>query len=96
LLFLSFGAIRRYVERVHAAGSKMFLQVGSAEAALRAATAGVDVIIAQGTAAGGHVEGETATMVLVPRIVDAVAPVPVVAAGGVADARGLVAASARS
>ena len=81
----------RYVERVHAAGSKIFLQVGSVEAARRAAAAGVDVIIAQGTEAGGHVEGETATMVLTPRIVDAVAPVPVVAAGGIADARGLVA-----
>jgi enoyl-[acyl-carrier protein] reductase II len=84
----------RYVERVHAAGSKIFLQVGSVEAARRAAAAGVDVIIAQGTEAGGHVEGETATMVLAPRIVDAVAPVPVVAAGGIADARGLVAALA--
>jgi NAD(P)H-dependent flavin oxidoreductase YrpB (nitropropane dioxygenase family) len=84
----------RYVERVHAAGSKIFLQVGSVEAARRAAAAGVDVIIAQGTEAGGHVEGETATMVLAPRIVDAVAPVPVVAAGGIADARGVVAALA--
>ena len=84
----------RYVERVHAAGSKIFLQVGSVEGARRAAAAGVDVIIAQGTEAGGHVEGETATMVLVPRIVDAVAPVPVVAAGGIADARGVVAALA--
>jgi nitronate monooxygenase len=54
----------------------------------------VDVIIAQGTEAGGHVEGETAMTVLTPRIVDAVAPVPVVAAGGIADARGLVAALA--
>ena len=84
----------RYVEQVHAAGSKIFLQVGSVEAARRAAAAGVDVIIAQGTEAGGHVEGETATMVLTPRIVDAVAPVPVVAAGGIADARGVVAALA--
>jgi NAD(P)H-dependent flavin oxidoreductase YrpB (nitropropane dioxygenase family) len=84
----------RYVERVHAAGSKIFLQVGSVVAARRAAASGVDVIIAQGTEAGGHVEGETATMVLVPRIVDAVTPVPVVAAGGIADARGLVAALA--
>ena len=83
-----------HVERVHAAGSKIFLQVGSVEGARRAAAAGVDVIIAQGTEAGGHVEGETATMVLVPRIVDAVAPVPGVAAGGIADARRLVAALA--
>lgn len=83
----------RYVERVHAAGSKVFLQVGSVEAAQRAA-AGVDVIIAQGSEAGGHVEGEVATMVLAPRIVDAVAPLPVAVAGGIADARGVVAALA--
>jgi len=57
----------RYLKRVHAAGRKIFLQVGSVEAA----AAGVDIIIAQGTEAGGHVEGETATMVLAPRIVDA-------------------------
>jgi NAD(P)H-dependent flavin oxidoreductase YrpB (nitropropane dioxygenase family) len=65
----------------HAAGSKVFLQVGSVEAARRAAAAGVDVIIAQGTEAGGHVEGEVATMALAPRIVDAVAPIPVAVAG---------------
>ena len=84
----------RYVERIHAAGSKVFLQVGSVEAARRAAAAGVDVIIAQGTEAGGHVEGEVATMALAPRIVDAVAPLPVAVAGGIADARGVVAALA--
>jgi nitronate monooxygenase len=83
-----------YVERIHGAGSKVFLQVGSVAAARRAAAAGVDVIIAQGTEAGGHVEGEVATMVLTPRIVDAVAPLPVAAAGGIADARGVVAALA--
>jgi NAD(P)H-dependent flavin oxidoreductase YrpB (nitropropane dioxygenase family) len=88
------GDATRYVERVHDAGSRVFLQVGSVEAARRAAAAGVDVIIAQGTEAGGHVEGEVATMALVPRIVDAVAPLPVAAAGGIADARGVVAALA--
>src|SRR5215467_15076254 len=75
------GDATRYVERVHAVGSKVFLQVGSVEAAQRAAAAGVDVIIAQGSEAGGHVEGEVATMVLAPRIVDAVAPLPVAVAG---------------
>jgi len=88
------GDATRYVERVHAVGSKVFLQVGSVEAAQRAAAAGVDVIIAQGSEAGGHVEGEVATMVLAPRIVDAVAPLPVAVAGGIADARGVVAALA--
>src|SRR5262249_37890147 len=57
----------------------------------RAAAAGVDVIIAQGVEAGGHVAGEVSTLALVPRIVDAVSPRPVAAAGGIADGRGLVA-----
>ena len=83
-----------YVERAHAAGLKVIDQVGSAEAARRSAGAGVDVIIAQGVEAGGHVAGEVSTMALVPRVSDAVAPLPVVAAGGIADARGLVAALA--
>jgi nitronate monooxygenase len=52
----------------------------------------VDVITAQGSEAGGHLAGEVSTMVLVPRIVDAVAPTLVLAAGGIADARGLAAA----
>jgi NAD(P)H-dependent flavin oxidoreductase YrpB (nitropropane dioxygenase family) len=55
---------------------------------------GVDVIIAQGVEAGGHVRGEVSTLALVPRVADAVSPTPVVAAGGIADARGLVAALA--
>ena len=83
-----------YVARVHAVGGKVFHQVGSAAAAQDAARAGVDVIIAQGVEAGGHVAGEVTTMALVPRVVDTVAPTPVVAAGGIADARGLVAALA--
>jgi NAD(P)H-dependent flavin oxidoreductase YrpB (nitropropane dioxygenase family) len=83
-----------YVERAHAAGLKVINQVGSVDAAKRSAVAGVDAIIAQGVEAGGHIAGQVSTMVLVPRIVDAVSPVPVVAAGGIADARGLVAALA--
>jgi len=67
-------------------------QVGSVDAAIRAKQAGVDVIIAQGVEAGGHVAGHVSTMVLLPRVVDAVAPVLVLAAGGIADARGLAAA----
>src|SRR5215470_2197236 len=80
-----------YVERAHAAGVKVFHQVGSVADARRAAGAGVDVIIAQGVEAGGHVAGEVSTLALVPRVVDAVAPRPVAAAGGIADARGVVA-----
>jgi NAD(P)H-dependent flavin oxidoreductase YrpB (nitropropane dioxygenase family) len=83
-----------FVERAHAAGIKVLDQVGSVAGAQRSVNAGVDVIIAQGVEAGGHVAGQVATMALVPRVVDAVAPIPVVAAGGIGDARGLVAALA--
>ncbi len=83
-----------YVARAHAAGVKVIDQVGSVADAQRAARAGVDAIVAQGVEAGGHVAGEVTTIALVPRVVDAVAPIPVVAAGGIADARGLVAALA--
>jgi NAD(P)H-dependent flavin oxidoreductase YrpB (nitropropane dioxygenase family) len=61
--------------------------------AVRAVDSGADIIIAQGTEGGGHV-GWMATMVIVPMIVTAVAPVPVLAAGGIADGRGLVASLA--
>jgi nitronate monooxygenase len=91
ILSLFWGDPAPYVGRAHAAGVKVFHQVGSVADARRAAAAGVDVIIAQGVEAGGHVAGEVSTLALVPRVVDAVAPRPVVAAGGIADARGVVA-----
>ena len=80
-----------HVDRFHAAGATVLLQVGSVEEARRAVDAGVDIIVAQGWEAGGHVRGEVATLPLVPTVVDAVAPVPVVAAGGIVDGRGLAA-----
>ena len=83
-----------HVERAHAAGVRVVDQVGSVEAARRSAGAGVDAIIAQGVEAGGHIAGTVTTLALVPRVVDAVAPAPVIAAGGISDARGLVAALA--
>ena len=91
VLSLFWGDPTPYVARAHAAGVKVFHQVGSVAEARRAAAAGVDVIVAQGVEAGGHVAGEVSTLALVPRVVDAVAPRPVVAAGGIADARGVVA-----
>jgi len=83
-----------YVARAHAGGVRVIDQVGSVNDAQRAARAGVDAVVAQGVEAGGHLAGEVTTMALVPRVVDAVEPVPVVAAGGIGDARGLVAALA--
>ena len=75
----------------HEAGALVFVTVGDAEEARAAAAAGADVIVAQGWEAGGHVWGTVSTLAVVPRVVDAVAPVPVVAAGGIADGRGLAA-----
>jgi nitronate monooxygenase len=80
-----------YVEQVHAAGGVVMHTVGSAEEARRMVASGVDVIVAQGWEAGGHVWGSVATLPLVPAVVDAVAPVPVIAAGGIGDARGVAA-----
>lgn len=80
-----------HIERIHRAGALVIHQVGSVEGAVRAAEAGVDVVIAQGVEAGGHVEGEVASLALVPRVVDAVTPIPVAAAGGIADGRAVVA-----
>jgi nitronate monooxygenase len=80
-----------YVEPVHAAGGIVLHTVGTAEEARRAVGSGVDVVVAQGWEAGGHVWGTVATLPLVPAVVDAVAPVPVIAAGGIGDARGVAA-----
>lgn len=86
------GDASRYISRVQSAGAKAIVSVGSSEEARRARDAGADVIVCQGFEAGGHVRGTTGCMSLIPAVVDAVAPVPVVAAGGIADGRGLTAA----
>jgi NAD(P)H-dependent flavin oxidoreductase YrpB (nitropropane dioxygenase family) len=93
LRVLSFiwGDPRSYVEPVHDAGGLVMHTVGSAEEARRAVACGVDIIVAQGWEAGGHVWGGVATLPLVPAVVDVVAPVPVIAAGGIGDARGVAA-----
>jgi NAD(P)H-dependent flavin oxidoreductase YrpB (nitropropane dioxygenase family) len=82
-----------YVSRAHAVGARFMHMVSTVAEAKAAARAGADVIVAQGTEGGGHV-GVMGTMPLVPMVVSAVAPVPVLAAGGVADGRGLAAALA--
>ncbi len=91
IVSLTWGDPAPYVERVHDADALLMHTVGSAEEARRAAGAGVDVIVAQGWESGGHVLGTVATLPLVPAVVDAVAPIPVIAAGGIADARGVAA-----
>jgi NAD(P)H-dependent flavin oxidoreductase YrpB (nitropropane dioxygenase family) len=82
-----------WVERAHGMGSKVSVMAADVEDAVRGADAGADVIVAQGTEGGGHV-GWMSLSVLLPLVVDAVSPLPVVAAGGIADGRGLVAALA--
>ncbi|GGT53522.1 NAD(P)H-dependent flavin oxidoreductase [Streptomyces purpureus] len=81
------------VARVHEAGAVFLQQVTTVEQAVRAAEAGVDVISAQGTESGGFC-GDVSTMALVPQVVDAVRPLPVLASGGIADGRGIAAALA--
>ena len=94
LVSFFWGDAARYVERVHAAGAIALQVVGSVAEAKRAADAGFDTIVAQGREAGGHVRGELGTLTLVPQAVDAVTPIPVIAAGGIADRRGVAAALA--
>jgi NAD(P)H-dependent flavin oxidoreductase YrpB (nitropropane dioxygenase family) len=88
------GDVGPWVARVHAAGACVVVQVGSVDEAAAAADAGADAVIAQGVEAGGHVRGTTSMIVLVPLVVDRVAPLPVLAAGGIGDARGIAAALA--
>lgn len=88
---LSFGDPRPYAPAIKSAGCKLICQVQDVEQARVAREAGADLIVAEGSEAGGH-SGARATLPLVPAVVDAVAPTPVVAAGGIADGRGLAAA----
>ncbi len=88
---LSFGDPRPYVSAIKATGCALVCQVQDVGDAHAAKEAGADVIVAQGTEAGGH-GASRATLPLVPAVVDAVAPTPVLAAGGIADGRGLAAA----
>lgn len=91
-ILLFWGDVAPHVAQAKRAGIRVFAQVGSVAEAKTAAAAGVDAIVAQGFEAGGHVRGATSLATLVPAVVQAVAPLPVVAAGGIATGRGLVAA----
>lgn len=90
ILSLAWGRAGEIVRRAHDAGLKVIHQVNTPEEAGRAASDGADVIVAQGGEGGGHV-GAMSTLALVPQVVDVVNGVPVLAAGGIADGRGLAA-----
>ena len=85
VLVLFWGDAAAFVEPAHRVGTKVLLQVGSVDEARAAAACGVDGIIAQGVQAGGHVRGRTSIWELLPDCVAAVAPVPVLASGGIGD-----------
>lgn len=92
-VILSFGDPTPFVEPIRRAGARLILQVQSVAAARAALTLTPDAIIAQGTEAGGH-GADRALFPLLPAVVDIAGDVPVVAAGGISDGRGLVAALA--
>jgi nitronate monooxygenase len=92
LVSFFWGDIAPYVTRAKAAGARVMHMVATPEEARRSIDLGADVLIAQGSEAGGHVWGRLSTMVLVPLVVDAAGDVPVLASGGIADGRGLAAA----
>lgn len=90
-IMLSFGDVAPFAPRIHAAGAKMICQVQTADQAKAALDRGVDVLVAQGGEAGGHGVGR-GTFTLVPAVCDIAGNVPVCAAGGIGDGRGLAAA----
>ncbi len=91
-VFLSFGDPTAFIPKIRAAGRQLILQVTSLAEAKQAKTLGADVIVAQGTEAGGHGTTRRSLFSLLPAVVDAVAPTPVLAAGAISDGRGLAAA----
>ena len=92
-LMLSFGDFQPFLPKIRNAQTKLIVQVQTLDQASEAVDAGVDAIVAQGTEAGGH-GGARATLPFVPAVVDIAKDIPVIAAGGIADGRGLAAALA--
>lgn len=89
--FLSFGDEEQFAGRIKQSGAILICQVHDVEGARRAKGAGADIIVAQGSEAGGHGKQRRSTLPLVPAVVDAVGSTPVLAAGGISDGRGLAA-----
>ncbi|MGW4248016.1 NAD(P)H-dependent flavin oxidoreductase [Nocardia sp. NPDC004722] len=91
-VLISFGDPRPYVEVIRAAGAALIVQVTDMAEAEQAVEVGADVIVAQGTESGGHGARQgRSTLAFVPAVIDRVVPIPVLAAGGIADGRGLAA-----
>lgn len=91
LIHLYWGDPSPYAAAIHRGGAKLLCAVSNADEAKQALDVGADVLIAQGWEAGGHVWGTLTTLSLVPTVVDLAGSVPVLAAGGVGDGRGLAA-----
>ena len=89
VLVLFWGDPTPFVQDAHRNGVLVFVQVGSRAEAVAAAAAGVDAVIAQGIEAGGHVKGTSPIWELLPAVVEAVSPLPVLASGGIGDGAGL-------
>lgn len=89
-IMLSFGNPQPWAKRIKKAGIQLICQVQDLKSARLAKEAGADILVAQGTEAGGH-GGTRSTLPLVPAIIDAIENIPVIAAGGVADGRALAA-----
>lgn len=92
-IMLSFGDPRPFIDEIKASNTKLICQVQNVKDAKDCVQYGADIIVAQGSEAGGH-GASRGIFALIPAIVDAVSPIPVVAAGGIADGCGLVAAMA--
>jgi NAD(P)H-dependent flavin oxidoreductase YrpB (nitropropane dioxygenase family) len=80
---------KQWIDRLHAAGARVWMQAGSVKQAVEAASIGVDAVIAQGAEAGGHNKSTTRGLLLLAQIIQAVHPVMVLAAGGIADGEGV-------
>ena len=92
-IMLSFGDQKPFIDEIKRSNTKLICQVQSIQDAKDAVKFGADIIVAQGSEAGGHVASR-GTFSLIPAVTDAVFPIPVIAAGGIADGRGLVASMA--